>query len=75
MTMSDVHALIKAPDDMSRHESGKRWIPFYYGNDAQRVETYYVGEGCLIYTGGNVFGSGGGEVIKIQVDKTKKCFE
>ena len=75
MSMQDVHALIKAPDDMTRHETGKRWIPFYFGNDSQRVLTYYAGEGCLSYTGGNVFGAGGGQLVRIVVDKTKGCFQ
>lgn len=75
MEMPEVHALIKAPDDMQRFETGKRWIPFYFGNDAQRVQVYYKGEGCLTYTGGGPFGGGGGDLIEIYSDKTKTCFE
>lgn len=75
MTMAEVHELIKAPDDMIRHETGKRWIPFYFGNDAQRIQTYYAGEGCLTYTGGNVFGGGGNQLIRITVHKTKQCMD
>ena len=74
MTMAEVTALIKAPDDMSRHETGKRWIPFYYGPDAQRVQVYYEGEGCLTYTGGNVFGGAGNQLIRITADPTRACF-
>src|SRR5205085_12203398 len=37
MTMDEVTSLIGGPDNMVRHETGKRWIPFYYGNDAQRM--------------------------------------
>ncbi|EGF31328.1 hypothetical protein IMCC9480_54 [Oxalobacteraceae bacterium IMCC9480] len=74
MDMSQVQALIKMPDDMKRYESGKRWIPFYFGDDAQRMETYYEGEGCLTYTGGGVFGGVGGQLIRIHADKTKACF-
>ena len=75
MTMAEVQKLIRVPDDMNRHETGKRWIPFYYGNDSQRIQTYYSGEGCLTYTGGNVFGSGENQLIRIWVDNTRKCFE
>jgi hypothetical protein len=74
MSMSEVRGLIKSPDDMNLHESGKRWIPFYYGNDVQRIETYYAGEGCLTFAGGNRFGGGGSELIRIAVDATKACF-
>jgi hypothetical protein len=74
MTMSEVTALIKAPDDMARHESGKRWIPFYFGSDIQKIRTYYNGDGCLIYSGGNQFGGGAGDLLEIIPDKTKSCF-
>jgi hypothetical protein len=74
MDVQKVQSLIKIPDDMQRYESGKRWIPFYFGDDAQRVQTYYAGEGCLTYTGGGVFGGTGGQLIKIEVDKTRGCF-
>jgi len=74
MTMSEVNALIKAPDDLMRHETGKRWIPFYFGDDAQRMQVLYSGEGCLTYTGGNVFGGGGNQLIRITADTTRSCF-
>ena len=70
-----VWSLIGAPDDIFRHETGKRWIPFYFGNDAQRMQAWYKGEGCLTYTGGNVFGGGGNELITITVDSTSRCQE
>lgn len=44
-TFREVTDLIGAPDDIRRHETGKRWIPFYYGGDAQRMPVYYKGEG------------------------------
>lgn len=74
MRMREVTRLIGAPDDMSRHETGKRWIPFYFGNDAQRLEVFYRGEGCLTYTGGNVFGGGDNELIRITADPKGACF-
>ena len=70
-----MHSAIGTPADMKRYESGKRWIPFYFGDDAQRIQTYYPGEGCLTYTGGGVFGGTGGQLIKIQSDTAKSCFE
>lgn len=75
MTMYEVQKLIKAPDDLRRHETGKRWIPFYFGNDAQRLQTYYEGEGCLTYTGGNVFGGGDNQLIRISVNQSSACLD
>jgi len=74
MTMREVSEMIGAPDDIIRHETGKRWIPFYFGNDAQRMQALYKGEGCLTYTAGNVFGGGGNELIRVTVDPKGGCF-
>lgn len=75
LTYRQVGDLIGQPDDMTRHETGKRWIPFYYGPDAQRLQVYYKNEGCLTYTGGNVFGGGGNELIRIAVDPKGGCWK
>ncbi|KAA0579562.1 hypothetical protein FZ983_14065 [Azospirillum sp. B21] len=75
MTMEEVSTLIGAPDNMIRHETGKRWIPFYFGNDAQRLQVIYRNEGCLTYTGGNVFGGGGSELIRITVAPRGGCLD
>lgn len=75
MEFSEVTNLIGAPANMSRHETGKRWIPFYYGNDVQRMQTLYKGDGCLVFTGGNHWGGGGNELIAIYHDAAGKCFE
>jgi len=73
MTMREVSDLIGAADDMSRHETGKRWIPFYFGNDVQRIQTMYKGEGCLTFTGGNQFGGGSNELIRITAAPKGGC--
>lgn len=75
MTMEEVSTLIGAPDNMIRHETGKRWIPFYFGNDAQRLQVIYRNEGCLTYTGGNVFGGGSSELIRITVAPKGGCLD
>lgn len=75
MELTEVTRLIDPPDDAARRPTGKAWIPFYFGNEALLLVTYYAGEGCLTFTGGNVFGGGGTELVRIEVDKTKACFE
>ena len=65
----------RAPDRSHSYESGKRWIPFYFGNDARRTQALYKGEGCLIFTGGNIWGGGGGDLIAITFDMSGACYQ
>ena len=73
MEMNEVFGLIGAGSNMSSNETGKRWIPFYFGNDARRFQVSYVNEGCLTFTGGNIYGGGGNELIRIAVDAKGVC--
>ena len=75
MTMDEVTSVIGGPDNMVRHETGKRWIPFYFGSDAQRLQVLYRGEGCLTYTAGNVFGGGSNQLIRITATPLQSCME
>jgi hypothetical protein len=65
----------RAPDQWHTYESGKRWIPYYFGNDARRMQAYYKGEGCLIFTAGNVWGGAGGDLIRIENDASGACYQ
>jgi hypothetical protein len=76
MPFNEVTQLIGGPSSMHTHETGKRWIPFYFGNDVTRMQADYAGEGCLAFTGGNAFGGGGQELIRITADPSgAKCKE
>ncbi|MEO8249364.1 MAG: hypothetical protein ABI589_08340 [Burkholderiales bacterium] len=76
MTSREVQEVMdRAPDRTHSYESGKRWIPFYFGNDARRMQAFYKGEGCLIFTGGNVWGGGGEELIGITYDTAGACYQ
>ena len=75
MMMSEVTALIGGADGQLSHETGKRWIPFYFANDARRVEAFYKGEGCLTYTGGNPWGGGDNELIRITATTRTDCMD
>ena len=39
------------------------------------MQALYKGEGCLIFTEGNVWGGAGGDLIQIQHDATDKCYQ
>ena len=73
MFMPEVLALVGGPDGMASHETGKRWIPFYFGSDARRVEVFYKGEGCLTYTGGNAWGGGDNKLVRITATQRTDC--
>lgn len=74
MEMNEAQKIVgRFPDEMHSYESGKRWIPFYFGNDARRVQMLYKGEGCLIFTAGGAFTSGG-DLIQIVADPSGACY-
>jgi len=76
MSMSEVQNILdRAPDRSHSYESGKRWIPFYFGNDARRMQALFRGEGCLIFTDGNVWGASGGDLIQIHADTSGACYQ
>lgn len=76
MSDSEVQDVLdRAPDRWHTYESGKRWIPFYFGNDARRMQVLYKGEGCLIFTGGNIWGGGGSDLITIENDPSGACYQ
>ncbi len=76
MQMNEVQDILdRTPDRFHTYESGKRWIPFYMGNDARRMQAFYKGEGCLIFTNGSVFGGAGGDLISIIHDASGACYQ
>jgi hypothetical protein len=76
MQMNEVQdAMGHAPDRTHTYETGKRWIPLYFGSDARRLEALYTGEGCLTFTDGNVWGAAGGQLIRITNDASGACYQ
>ncbi len=65
MSIQQVKNAIGEPSDQGEYESGKRWIPFYYGDDVRRTELVYKGQGRLTFASGSAFGSHGGALIRI----------
>ena len=74
MELEQVHKLIGEPDQLYSHDTGKTWIPFYFGADGRRVVTHYRGEGCLTYSGGGVF-NGKKQLLRMDVDAAGQCYK
>lgn len=71
MTAQEVTNVLGMPTNQVSYASGKAWIPYYYGDDARRTEWSYKGLGRVVFTGGNVFGGGGGHVERVDYDPTE----
>jgi hypothetical protein len=71
MRMKEVTDILGAPSDQNSYMTGKAFIPWYFGDDARRTSYYYKGIGRVVFAGGNVFGGGGGEVIRVDYDPTE----
>ncbi|MDD2875351.1 MAG: hypothetical protein PHG21_17155, partial [Azoarcus sp.] len=74
MSQSEVEDKIGRSSDMKSYVTGKAWIPFYFGTDGHRFETYYKGQGSLIYTGGGI-GGGRGVLIGINHDASEDGYQ
>lgn len=68
MTAQEVSNLLGMPTNQVSYATGKAWIPWYFGDDARRTEWSYKGLGRVVFSGGNVFGGGGGQVQRVDYD-------
>jgi hypothetical protein len=71
MRKTQVTSVLGAPNDENSYPTGKMWIPFYFGDDARRTSWYYKGIGRVVFADGNVFGGGGGYVIRLDYDPSE----
>lgn len=84
MALGQVQTLIGPPDAWQVRETGKRWLPFYYGNDMRRLQAFWQGEGCLSFATGTIRGErfradgartdSGNELVRIEVDPAGGCY-
>lgn len=51
MGQGQVHSILGQPTDSKTYQTGKMWIPFYFGSDTMRTEELYKGVGSITYTG------------------------
>ncbi len=71
MTAQEVSNILGMPTNQVSYATGKAWIPWYFGDDARRTEWSYKGLGRVVFTGGNVFGGGGGQVQRVDYDPSE----
>lgn len=74
MELEQVYKLIGEPDQLYSHNTGKNWIPFYFGADGRRIVTHYRGEGCLTYSAGGLFNDRK-QLLRMDVDATGRCYQ
>jgi hypothetical protein len=68
MSAQEVSNILGMPTNQVSYATGKAFIPWYFGDDARRTEWSYKGLGRVVFSGGNVFGGGGGQVERIDYD-------
>lgn len=56
MTQGQVHEILGQPTDTKSYQTGKAWIPFYFGPDVMRTDEFYKGVGVITYTGAGIGG-------------------
>lgn len=56
MTQGQVHEILGQPSDTKSYQTGKAWIPFYFGPDVMRTDEFYKGVGVITYTGAGIGG-------------------
>ncbi len=66
MTVDSVVSILGPPTDSNSYQTGKRWMPFYYGPDISRTDFIYSGLGRIVFSNSRY--SGGSKVIRITYD-------
>lgn len=73
MDEAAVQGLIGPPDVQFGYETGKRWIPFYSGNDVKRRVLIYHSDGCLLFTGKDTPSEPRIELVRIEDNPLNGC--
>lgn len=73
MSQSHVHDILGQPTDSNNYQTGKMFIPFYFGNDIMRLEEHYKGIGRITFTGVGI-GGVNFKVFRIVYDPTEVGF-
>jgi hypothetical protein len=65
MSLREVTDLLGPPSDQGVYSTKKAWLPFYFGADRHRYELVYRGQGRLVFAGGSITDTQGGNLIWI----------
>lgn len=49
MSRSEVEKIVGRPTDITAQSLGTAWVPYYFGSDTWHTESYYRGEGRLVF--------------------------
>lgn len=58
MPRAEVEKLIGPPTDEGTYQTGKAYIPWYFGSDKERTELAYKGQGRLVFAHDGGWGGG-----------------
>lgn len=66
MNPGQVSAILGEPTSRQTYQTGKAWIPFYWGSDTHRTDWKYKGTGRVVF--GTNRWSGNQKVIRVDYD-------
>lgn len=69
MSEGKVASIMGQPTSQENYQTGKAWIPYYYGSDTSRLDYKYKGVGVVVF-GRNRY-SGKTRVIQVDYDPTE----
>jgi hypothetical protein len=69
MSEGKVASILGQPTSQENYQTGKAWIPYYYGSDTSRLDYKYKGVGVVVF-GRNRY-SGKTRVIQVDYDPTE----
>ena len=69
MHPGQVTEIMGEPTSQNSYQTGKAWIPYYYGSDTHRTEWNYKGVGRVVF--GTNRWSGKQKVIRVDYDPTE----
>ena len=73
MSKAEVQDTIGEPTDQNAHETGKAFIPYYFGAGTTQINAHYKGEGVLTYDSRAV-GSTAYTLVGIKVDPAERGY-